>query len=638
MNPFGEQNFVIGCNYWASHAGTDMWRNWRCEVIEEDFRRLESLHLEVVRIFPLWPDFQPLVRFSGSGNQPLQLRWRDGGEIPVDTDGRTSGVDPEMLERFRWVCDCALRHNLQLGIGLVTGWMSGRMFTPPAFEGCNPLLDAPAIRWQLKLVKRVVTSVKDHPAIAFWGIGNECNCMGPANRHEGALWAQTIADAIRAADPTRPIAAGLHSLVPTAAGAMAPTPRWSIGDMAEIFDALTVHPYPPFTPHTEVDRITGIKNVFHATAEAHFYGDIGRRPCIAEELGTLAPTVAGEASAAAYLRNTLFNLWSHDCEGLLWWCAFDQLHLSQPPYQWCAVERMLGLFHDDGSPKPVGGVLKEFAEFRERLPFRRLPRFQCDAVCVLSEDQDCWMAAFGAWTLAKQAGFDLEFQFADEPLRPSDFYIVPAQAGLNNLPRDRYLALMERVAAGATLYYSFDGACLAPFDEFFGLTTEYREVFPGTAAVEIDGDALPFDFTTRITTQSCGAEVLLRGADGRIVLSRHRYGAGEAYFLTYAPEKQIVTRNGAAERPYYKLYREAARKILERRAFRTNDPRLTVTLHHAAPNLAYAVIVNNADTKLAVTAPAFAAGWRRGRVLYGNPDAILAHSAAVIELETTARK
>ncbi len=53
--------FVVGCNYWASHAGTFMWRNWQAEVVEADFRQFAAAGLQVLRVFPLWPDFQPLT-------------------------------------------------------------------------------------------------------------------------------------------------------------------------------------------------------------------------------------------------------------------------------------------------------------------------------------------------------------------------------------------------------------------------------------------------------------------------------------------------------------------------------------------------------------------------------------------------
>ena len=131
MNFFGKQNFFTGCNYWASHAGTDMWKKWDPEIIRKDFEKLQTLNLDVIRLFPLWPDFQPLTLHARHFNTPYQLRWKDGAEIPYDDDGGRSGLDPEMLERFRFVCDCAMEHHLKIGVGLITGWMSGKIFAPP---------------------------------------------------------------------------------------------------------------------------------------------------------------------------------------------------------------------------------------------------------------------------------------------------------------------------------------------------------------------------------------------------------------------------------------------------------------------------------------------------------------------------
>jgi endo-1,4-beta-mannosidase len=30
------KDFIIGVNYWASHAGTNMWRDWNEEVVRAD--------------------------------------------------------------------------------------------------------------------------------------------------------------------------------------------------------------------------------------------------------------------------------------------------------------------------------------------------------------------------------------------------------------------------------------------------------------------------------------------------------------------------------------------------------------------------------------------------------------------------
>ena len=52
--------FLVGCNYWASHAGTDMWAQWDAERIEKDFQILKENNVNALRVFINWRDF---VRF-----------------------------------------------------------------------------------------------------------------------------------------------------------------------------------------------------------------------------------------------------------------------------------------------------------------------------------------------------------------------------------------------------------------------------------------------------------------------------------------------------------------------------------------------------------------------------------------------
>ena len=33
---FESGKFFTGCNYWASHAGTNMWHDWQPDVVESD--------------------------------------------------------------------------------------------------------------------------------------------------------------------------------------------------------------------------------------------------------------------------------------------------------------------------------------------------------------------------------------------------------------------------------------------------------------------------------------------------------------------------------------------------------------------------------------------------------------------------
>ena len=51
---------VLGANYWASHAATEMWRKWDAKAVDEDLRVLAANGFRILRVFPNWADFQPI--------------------------------------------------------------------------------------------------------------------------------------------------------------------------------------------------------------------------------------------------------------------------------------------------------------------------------------------------------------------------------------------------------------------------------------------------------------------------------------------------------------------------------------------------------------------------------------------------
>ena len=59
--------FMIGCNYWDSKHGTDMWRYYDHEVIEADLDILEQIGVKYMRVFPNWRDFQPVLSLKKIG-------------------------------------------------------------------------------------------------------------------------------------------------------------------------------------------------------------------------------------------------------------------------------------------------------------------------------------------------------------------------------------------------------------------------------------------------------------------------------------------------------------------------------------------------------------------------------------------
>ncbi|MDR0475393.1 MAG: hypothetical protein LBH43_17185, partial [Treponema sp.] len=418
-NTFLEKGkFITGCNYWASHAGTNMWSIWRPDVIEKDFEILSSSGIKIIRVFPLWPDFQPLDRLYGAKGQ---VEEHTIGELPLpDTDAGKAGMSGEMTKRFREFTVIAAKYNLKIIVGLITGWMSGRLYTPPLLRDKNIISDDLPRMWQMRFIKYFVENFRDCECITAWDLGNECNCMGPAagSRESAWVWAACLTNTIRANDNTRPVISGMHSLLPKGS--------WTMQDQGELCDILTTHPYPFWTPHSDNDPVDTIRPILHATAESLFYSGIGGKPCFAEEIGTMGPMVAGETQAAGFIRSSMLNLWAHDCRGMLWWCSSDQTRLSHAPYSWNACERELGLVTEDGRKKEFLLEIGRLCKMIENLPFECLPPRLVDAVCVLGDLDDPWGAAYSSFLLSKQAGFDMEYQYEDQPLKDAPLYILPA--------------------------------------------------------------------------------------------------------------------------------------------------------------------------------------------------------------------
>lgn len=626
--------FAIGCNYWASHAGTAMWSNWQPQIVAADLKKLAHGGLQILRVFPLWPDFQPVSALRGFHGR--QIDYRHGEEVLPATPAGQAGLSAVALQRFRFLADQAAAQGLRLIVGLVTGWMSGRLFVPPALEGRSLLTDPLAIQWTLRFVTAFVSEFRDHPAILAWDLGNECNCLGPAASRESAwVWTAAVSQAIRAADPSRPVVSGMHGMSP------ANDAVWTIQDQAELNDLLTVHPYPIFTPHCDRDPITTFRAAAHAAAETRYYADIGGKPCFTEEIGSLGPMCADDETAAAYLRLVLFSTWAQDGRGLLWWCAFDQAHLSHPPYDWFTVERELGLLRADGSPKPIMEELGRFRRFLDRLPVSALPPRQTHAVCVLTPGQDSWAAAYSAFLLGQQAGLELEFQYSDQPLKPAPLYLLPSLSGSQVFPRRLGLALEEKVRKGAHLYASLDNAFLAPFTEWFGLRVQTREQRSEPAALDLSAIdptlRVSFPSSYRWNFQPAGARVLGRERDGNPAFARHRVGRGSVTLLTVPLETELAKRPGAFHEahqpPFWKLYRSFAMPVLAGRAWTQPHPQVGITEHalSAQERVIVAINYSNAPVQLA---PAWAAGWQPKQRWYGPPATdgglqIGAHDAAV---------
>jgi len=622
-------SFVVGCNYWASHAGTAMWFDWNAAVVEKDLKALSKAGLQIIRVFPLWPDFQPVSLLRGYSGKPVEFRFGEE-PLPEDAAGK-AGISKEAMAHFAEFTKIAERNGLQLVVSLLTGWMSGRLFVPPALEGRNVFTDPLAVMWELKFVEYFVKQFKDCPVIAAWDLGNECNCMADVpNRESAWTWTACIVNAIRAVDSGKPIMSGMHGLWPNG--------KWTAQDQGELTDMLTTHPYPVFTPYCAQDPLNTIRPSLHATAESRLYADIGEKPCIAEEFGTLGPMVADEKITADYTRINLFSLWAHDCHGLLWWCANEQTDLPHAPYDWNMTERELGLLNLNGSPKPVLAELGQFRSFLEKFPFKRLPVHIQEACCIISDMDDQWGVAYSSFILAKQAGFDIQFNYEGQPLKDSPMYLLPCISGHTVTKRRRWLELLDRTRKGATLYISHADGFLSQFEEVTGVKIITREFRTGPVDVSLDklkgSPVMPMGGPVKLQLAPTRADVLGTEPDNNPVLTCAKYGKGKVYFLTFPLELELANHPGVFHTknayPYWLIYKQISQEAVSQRTVLKAQPQVGITEHPMGESKRIIVVINYSPDRIDGDFT-IAPGWRLRDLLYGGQPR-LKNSSVVVPL------
>lgn len=323
------------------------WRRFdRAEVVR-DFARIRAAGFDSIRIFLLWEDFQP-----------------DPGS-----------ASPAALESLLSVADAASAEDLSLVPTLFTGHMSGVNWLPAwAIEpGSSPghfrivsgervvdgkprswFDDAGVVEAQVLLAREVAASLRAHPALWAYDLGNEnSNCSMPATRASGIAWLEVISGAIRAVDPVHPITIGLHM------EDLEENRRLGPGEAARACDFLCMHGYPIYA-----NWASGATDSLLLPFLALITGWLGRKEVLFEEFG--APTegpdvphpakpLLSEPAAARYTREALKQLRRFGSMGAMVWCYtdYDRSLWNLPPLDEAPHERFFGLWRSDGSEKPA---------------------------------------------------------------------------------------------------------------------------------------------------------------------------------------------------------------------------------------------------------------------------------------------
>lgn len=612
------KDFMLGCNYWASHAGTEMWRNWDENAVRADFEILAKNGVDTLRVFPNWRDFQPVSPLFDGGGVIREYRIHED-KLPENK----YYLDETALSRFEKFCDIAQEYNLKLIVGILTGWMSGRLFIPPALYGRNLYTDPIALMFELKFVEGFVSRLKEKKAILAWNLGNECNCMNAAENYAVAQsWTGIICNAIRANDPSRIIVSGMHGLSLDG--------TWRIEDQADYTDMLTTHPYPYFVPHCTKDNFSSMRTLLHATTETKYYADISHKKCLVEEIGTLGNMMCDEETAAGFLRVNMLSNWAHGSPGVLWWCANDQMMLETPPYCWNMCEVELGMLDRNKKPKPVLREMKSFSDFVKKIDFE-LPKAAEDGVCLLTDGQDNWGVAYMSNLLAKQAKVNISFEYATKSIPDSDVYLLSSVSSVRMMPSYRFKELKQKVYDGATLYISINNAVISEFEALAGLRINDSRTTYEQGSFEFDGKTLFCGKSRQFDMTETTAKVLSRDDRKNPIVSVNEYGKGKVYFVNFPMETALLDMNGAGDTDYFEIYRRVFRNKIDKHIVDITNKHVGVTEHYENENNAYIVLINYSGTEETISL-ALKHGFHVEKTVYGNTETISPYSATVIKV------
>lgn len=582
---FKSGSFFVGVNYWASNAGIQMWNRWDENCVKQDLDRLVNANIKVIRMFPLWSDFQPIETYR-EGNGKIRVVGRNAVEA-INTPEALAGMSSVMVERLDIFLSLCQKRNIKVILGLLTGWMSGRVYVPRALDGLNLYTNPLALRWELRYVKYLVNRYKNSDSVVAWDLGNECNCFDTCTDSDTAYtWVSLISDAIKCIDNTRPVVSGMHSLKTDGI--------WTPMDLGETTDILCTHPYPAFTPLCDTDPVNRMKSANHAVAESLFYRGTGEKPCFCEEINVLGPMFANQELACANTNMALFGLWVHNCLGFMWWCACNQSALTDTPYDWTGLERELGLIYSDGTHAPMLDRMTAFSKFTER--FGNLPERIVDATCILLYNQNTWEQSYGTFLLAKQAGIDVEFMWAEKELPKTNAYIVPGLQLYVEPTKRLWNDILNRVYNnGANLYISMDGGMMSEFCEITGfeLISKSRSLYPHT--MDFNGEKIKVNPVYDIILSAKTAKVLAYNEDGIPMFGVNDYGKGKVYFIsaqleTYAANTPAFI-DGENSRNYYRLYKAMNLKN-PLKVVSCENPTIGVTEHIIDENSRYVALIN----------------------------------------------
>ncbi|MEU5186292.1 glycosyl hydrolase [Streptomyces klenkii] len=327
----------FGVNYTPARGWFHHWLDFDLDDVRADLDSIAALGLDHIRVFPLWPLFQP---------------------------NRTM-IRPRAVEQLVSLVDAAGERGLDVNVDGLQGHLSSFDFVPSwttTWHRRSLFTDPDVVDAQARLLTELSGALADRPNFLGMTVGNEFNQFsGPPHPDP---------DRIRPAQASRWLRRMLAACEEGAPGRT---------HLHASYDAAFHDGEHPFTPahSARLGAMTAVHSwVFNGTAQRHGPGgaaehlaaylielskawaDDPARPVWLQETGAPAPHVP-PGRAAAFTEATVRH--ALDCPGLwgiTWWCSHD---VDRALADFPELEYGLGLLTNDREVKPAGEVFARLA-------------------------------------------------------------------------------------------------------------------------------------------------------------------------------------------------------------------------------------------------------------------------------------
>ncbi|WP_069884175.1 glycoside hydrolase 5 family protein [Streptomyces luteocolor] len=335
--PSGTPRF--GANYTPAQGWFHHWLDFDLDAVRADLDAIAALGLDHIRVFPIWPYFQP--------NRTL--------------------IRPRAVDQLVRLADAAAERGLDVNVDGLQGHLSSFDFLPAwtqTWHRRNIFTDPDVISGQAAYLRTLAAALADRPNFIGMTIGNEINqfSAGPhpdpdrITEEQADSWLRTVLAACEEGAPGK-----LHVHAEYDAAWYQDDQPFTPAQAARLGGATAVHSW-VFNGTAQRHGRTGTATRQHAAYMIELskaWADDPRRPVWLQEVGAPAPLIPAEHAAEFTEETVAAALDCQDVWGVTWWCSHD---VSRDLADFPELEYSLGLLTNDGKVKPAGAAIARIAE------------------------------------------------------------------------------------------------------------------------------------------------------------------------------------------------------------------------------------------------------------------------------------